>query len=208
MSIESGFLYGLVFGQNRPLCEYSVITGNHTEIALRVIKSMNRNNKNAFADHGDYVFTLKLNDQGYIFLCLATRDVDLQSQNVFLDKLESLWMDKIAPYINDYSPYSQNSAFSSDIASLISECNVDYFTQLSPKEIDRKMANIHTSLVYSDELSIKLKTEKSNISKQKMILKLKRWKNKILYNRKYLLLTIALLVIFSIPLVFYFFHSG
>lgn len=198
MVTENGFLLGLVFGQNRPLCEYSVVSGNHIEIALRVIKFMSRNNRNAFSDHGDYVYTLKFNDQGYIFVCLATRDVDLQSQNVFLDKLEELWMSKIAPNLDDFSPYSQNSTFGPDISALIADSNIDYLTQLSPRPIDRKMTNIHTSLVYSDNLNITPKKDKTNVTKKRLFFK--RWKNRILYNRTYMFVAFSIMIISLIGL--------
>ena len=78
-----GFLFGLVVGQNRPLAEYSTIEGNHIQTAMKVIKSMNRNNRSAFSDHGDYVFTLKSNEDGFILISAysqsgnATRHINL-----------------------------------------------------------------------------------------------------------------------------------
>ena len=196
-----GFLYGLVVGQNRPLAEYSHIEGNHVQTVMKVIKSMNRNNRSAFSDHGQYVFTLKMNQDGYIFACLATRDVDLQAQNLFLDQMELKWNELVKPKIVDFQPYSQNLAFSSVISDLMANANTDIFSQNLPMPIDRKMTNIHLTLVSGDELSITEKKDKMRLNSKTFIIELKRLKNKFLRNRyqwfsQLMILLVVLFVVF------------
>ena len=190
-----GFLFGLVVGQNRPLAEYSTIEGNHIETALKVIKSMNRNNKSAFSDHGDYVFTLKMNNEGFIFVCLASRDVDLQAQNIFLDKMEEKWNEIVKPNIIDYQPYSQNLAFSSVICDLMNNANADLLSHTVPMPIDRKMTNIHITLVSGNELSVRKRKDLERFSRKTILLALKKIKNRICSNRSQWLSTIMILLI-------------
>ena len=199
-----GFLFGLVVGQNRPLAEYSAIEGNHIQTAMKVIKSMNRNNKSAFSDHGDYVFTLKSNDDGFIFVCLASRDVDLQAQNIFLDKMEEKWNEIVKPNLVDFQPYSQNLLFSNVISDLIANANADILSRNVPLPIDRNMTNIHLTLVSGDELSITKKKTTEKISKRTIILGLKRFKNRIISNRGqwFTTLMILLIVLIAVFLLF------
>ena len=193
-----GFLFGLVVGQNRPLAEYSTIEGNHIQTAMKVIKSMNRNNRSAFSDHGDYVFTLKSNEDGFIFVCLASRDVDLQSQNVFLDKMEEKWNEIVKPSIVDFQPYSQNLIFSNVISDLIANANADILRQSVPLPIDRQMTNIRMTLVSGDELKISQKKASEKISRRTFYIGFKRIKNRLLSNKGQWFSTIMVLLIVMI----------
>lgn len=188
---------GLVVGHGKVLAEYSTITGNYISVALKIIKSMNRTNRNVFSDHGQYVFNVKLNKSEIAFISLASISTDLQLQNLFLDQMETQFEYICHGNPIVYNDYSMNDKFSDQISDLMASYNYDDVLSDKPRRLDRQMTNIHLSLVTNDDLVI---TQKSIVSHNftAFPIIIKRIRNQIIYRKKNF---IAIIMIFVLILI-------
>ena len=187
---------GIVFFENRPIVEYSLVQGNYSLIGAKIIRSMSPHALNAFSDFENFVFVIKNSKENFVFICLSTKEVHLQTQNEFLDEIEYKWF-------QNYTKKIENSYywFSEFISLLINKYNKKIFPGYQPKQLDRQMKNIHITLLSNHELVIH---EKLDIPKKTFNL-LFLLKFKFLLNRR-LNIFIFLFLLILIFFIFFIFN--
>ena len=194
-----GIKYGLIAYQNRPISQFSYVVGNHEKFSLRIIKSISPHVKNAFCDYSDYVFTVKIASDGVIFLCLSTKDVDLQTQNQFLDEIDEQFSRDIANQIEVSFPNSASSILQTTIKNSIDKYNQNR----SILPLDRQMSNIHINYLSNEVLSINDSDIAESVPRNKVFyLKFLRLLSK--RNRKTIAYVVMLLIVVLTLLFFVF----
>lgn len=118
------FQYALVARGTTPLAEFSLISGNHRNIALNILEKVDPKNPYYIHINGDNTFYTLTDPDHLTFLVMCSSKDKITSQTSFLQDLQEKWRRKYGNKARSFAPSSKNHEFgSTEINSLLKQYN-------------------------------------------------------------------------------------
>lgn len=160
------FYYALVARGATPLAEYSLVEGNHRNVALRMLEFLPSFSPMAIVEQNNCIFTTLTGPDGMTFLCLCD-DIVIQRDRArlnFLKELREKWREKYGNDAASFAPDSKNNDFGEiDIQKLLDKYNKEKPIYGKIENYDDEIAthNLTMALSRGPQLSI---TEKKSVN--------------------------------------------
>ena len=159
--MSSNFHYALVAYQAKPLAEYSLISGNYKNIALKMLQSIDSKTPNAIVEQGKNIFYSLTDPDHVTFLVLCDSTVQATLRNSFLEELQRKWRQRYGNSAASFAPNSKNQEFgNTEIASLLRSFNTERNAKLAQakqnlEETQNKMTqNLTMAFARGEQLNI------------------------------------------------------
>jgi vesicle-associated membrane protein 7 len=155
------FQYGLVARATTPLAEYTPVTGNFTNVAIRMLEAIDPNKPRGIVEQGEFMFLSLTDPDRMSYLCVVQKQVNVQTGYAFLEDLKSKWVQRYGRSASSFAPRSKNTEFGqTEIASLLRTFNSPSNQKISQihanlEETQNKMTqNLTMALARGEQLSV------------------------------------------------------
>lgn len=158
---SSKFQYALVARGTTPLAEYTLVQGNHRNIAIKMLENLDPKNPSAIVEQGKNIFFTMTDPDRMTFLCLCDSSVPATLRSNFLEELKRKWRQKYGNSAAGFGPNSKNDEFGrTEIKNLLTSFNSERNAKLAQAKgylqdtQDKMTQNLTMAFMRGEQLNI------------------------------------------------------